>query len=156
MAIKFYTEEGLKNIKNELQRLKNQERQKIANIIAEAREKGDLSENAEYDAAKDQQAILEYKIKELELEIGEARVLTSEQIDDSKVGILSKVTAFNYFLNKEVIYEIVSTHEIDILKNKISALSPIAKALMGKKVDDVIFVNVPAGEMKIKILKIEY
>lgn len=156
MAIKFYTEEGLKNIKNELQRLKNEERQKIANIIAEAREKGDLSENAEYDAAKDQQAVLEYKIKELELEIGEARVLTSEQIDNSKVGVLSKVTAFNYFLNKEVIYEIVSTHEIDILKNKISALSPIAKALMGKKVDDVIFVNVPAGEMKIKILKIEY
>lgn len=156
MAIKFYTEEGLKNIKNELQRLKNEERQKIANIIAEAREKGDLSENAEYDAAKDQQAVLEYKIKELELEIGEARVLTSEQIDNSKVGVLSKVTAFNYFLNKEVIYEIVSTHEIDILKNKISALSPIAKALMGKKVDDIIFVNVPAGEMKIKILKIEY
>jgi transcription elongation factor GreA len=155
MAIKFYTEEGLKNIKNELQRLKNQERQKIANIIAEAREKGDLSENAEYDAAKDEQAVLEYKIKELELEIGEARVLTSEQIDNSKVGVLSKVTAFNYFLNKEVIYEIVSTHEIDIMKNKISALSPIAKALMGKKVDDVIFVNVPAGEMKIKILKIE-
>lgn len=156
MSIVYYSEEGLKNLKKRLNYLKTEKRQEVIDAISDAREKGDLKENSEYDAAKDAQAKLELEIKKLEKEIGNARVKSSKDIDISIVDILSKVTVLNKKIQKEFTYEIVAEHEVDLLKDKISSKSPIAKALIGKKVGDSVLAEVPAGTLNLEILKIEY
>ena len=152
--ISYYTEDGLKKLKDELHKLKTVERTRVAQEIAEARAKGDLSENAEYDAAKEFQYHLEGKIKTLEILVGNARVMSQDEIDLSKVGLLSKVTVLNKKVNKIFEYNIVATHEADLKLGKISIDSPIAKAMLGKSVGDVAIAEVPAGNLELEILKI--
>ena len=154
--ISYYTEQGLKKLKDELNQLKDVERPKASNAIAEARDKGDLSENAEYDAAKDAQGHLEHRIKQLESIVGDARVLDINAIDTSKVGILSFVRIKNLKTNAEVKYQLVAEEEANLAFGKISVKSPIGKGLLGKKKGDLAVMNVPAGEVKFKILEISY
>ena len=154
--IAYYTEEGLNKLKEELGQLKTVERQKVAEDISEARSKGDLSENAEYDAAKEHQHFLEKRIKELEIIVGNARIMQRAEIDLSKVGLLSKVTVLNKKINSEFTYSIVSTHEADLKQNKISSDSPIAKAILGKSVGEVGIVETPSGKFNLEVLKIEF
>jgi transcription elongation factor GreA len=154
-TISYYTEEGLQKIKQELQKLKTIDRKKVVQDISEAREKGDLSENAEYDAAKEAQSILEKKIKKLEILVGNARILTKADIDTSKVSMLSKVTILNKKLNKQYVYNIVSPMEADIKADKISSESPIAKGLMGKNIGETTTVETPSGPLVFEIVNIE-
>lgn len=150
----YLTQEGYDRILAELDHLKSDGRQEAARAIAEAREKGDLSENAEYDAAKDAQGMLELKINELEKALANARIIDESQIDTSKVTVLSRVRMKNLKVNKEVEYMLVSESEANIKEKKISVSSPIGEGLLGKKVGDVAVVNTPAGEMKFEILEI--
>lgn len=152
--ISYYTKEGLDKLKNELAELKSKGRADIARQIAEARDKGDLSENAEYDAAKDAQGHLEAKIAQLEDLVGNARLLDETNIDISKVSILSKVTIKNKKNGASVSYMLVSEEEADLKKGKISTMSPIGKGLLGKKVGDVATIKTPAGEMEFEIVEI--
>lgn len=152
--ISYYTKEGLDKLKNELAELKSKGRADIARQIAEARDKGDLSENAEYDAAKDAQGHLEAKIAQLEDLVGNARLLDETNIDISKVSILSKVTIKNKKNGASVCYMLVSEEEADLKKGKISTMSPIGKGLLGKKVGDVATIKTPAGEMEFEIVEI--
>lgn len=152
--IKYYTPEGLQKLKDELQQLVMVERPSISRQIAEARDKGDLSENAEYDAAKDAQAMLEMKISKLENIIANARVLDDQEIDNSKAFILSTVVIFNHNLNKDLTYVLVAPEEADHKLGKISIQSPIGKAIIGKSVGDIVDVEVPAGTIKIEIKSI--
>lgn len=152
--ISYYTKEGLDKLKNELAELKSKGRADIARQIAEARDKGDLSENAEYDAAKDAQGHLEAKIAQLEDLVGNARLLDETNIDISKVSILSKVTIKNKKNGALVSYMLVSEEEADLKKGKISTMSPIGKGLLGKKVGDVATIKTPAGEMEFEIVEI--
>lgn len=152
--IKYFTEEGLNKLKAQLQHLITVERPAIARQISEARDKGDLSENAEYDAAKDAQAMLEYKIAQIQEDISCAKIIDESKIDTSKVLILSKVKLLNLQNNKEVSYTIVPDNEADFKLGKISISSPIAKGLLGKSVDDQVDITVPAGVMKFKIIEI--
>jgi len=152
--ISYYTKEGLDKLKNELAELKSKGRADIARQIAEARDKGDLSENAEYDAAKDAQGHLEAKIAQLEDLVGNARLLDETNIDTSKVSILSKVTIKNKKNGASVSYMLVSEEEADLKKGKISTMSPIGKGLLGKKVGDVATIKTPAGEMEFEIVEI--
>lgn len=152
--IKYYTEEGLKALKEELNHLMYVERQKISQQIAEARDKGDLSENAEYEAAKEQQGLLELKITKLQDLIYNARILDESKIDLSKVLLFSSVKVKNKTLKKEFTYTIVPETESDIKIMKISVTSPIAKGLLGKKVGDEVEIQVPAGKMILEILEI--
>lgn len=154
MDIRYFTKDGLDGLKLKLHALKTKERAKIAMQIAEAREKGDLSENAEYDAAKEAQGMLEMHISQLENELSNARILDESQIDTSKVMILSKVKLKNVASSKEVIYMIVSEKEADLKTGKISVTSPIAKGLLGKIVGDVTEIIVPSGKMTFEILDI--
>ncbi len=147
MAIKYYTPEGLEQMKQELHQLKTKGRADMAKQIAEAREKGDLSENAEYDAAKEAQGLLEMRIAQLETELGQARLLDESKIDVSKVMILSKVKIKHLKLNKAVTYMIVSDQEANVRKGKISIKSPIAKGLLGKKVGEKANVVLPNGRV---------
>lgn len=152
--ISYYTEEGLEKLKDELAQLEGVERPKISAQIAEARDKGDLSENAEYDAAKEAQGMLEMKISKLKETIANARVVDGSQLDDSKVLILSTVKIKNV-ANKAVMdYTIVAENEADLKARKISVDSPIGKGLLGKSVGDVAEVEVPNGVMKFEILEI--
>ncbi|MDH3708590.1 MAG: transcription elongation factor GreA [Cyclobacteriaceae bacterium] len=153
-GISYYTEEGLQKLKDELNKLKTKGRSDIAKQIAEARDKGDLSENAEYDAAKDAQGLLELKIAKLEEVVGNARVIDESQIDTSKVSILSKVKIKNVKNGMEITYTIVSEEEADLKAQKISIRSPIGQGLLGKKVGDVAKIIAPAGEIKFKVLDI--
>lgn len=153
--ISYYTEEGLQKLKQELQHLKTVGRKNAAQEISEAREKGDLSENAEYDAAKEAQSHMEKKIKDLEIAIGNARVLSESDIDTSKVGMLSRVTVLNKKLRKEFVYNIVATKEANLKEGKISIESPIAKGLLGKCVGEAAIVVIPAGTLEFEIMKIE-
>lgn len=155
MKTQYLSEEGYENLKKELRHLKIHERKKIANDIAEARAKGDLSENAEYDAAKEAQGKLEDKITRLENTLAHARILDESKVDTSKVYLLSTVTILNKNVNKEMTYSIVAPQEADFKANKISSESPIGKALMGKEVGDEVEVDVPAGKLKLEIKKIE-
>ena len=141
-------------MKQELHELKTIERPAASKAIAEAREKGDLKENAEYDAAKEAQGILEAKIKYLEGVIATARILDESNIDSSRVSILTKVTVTNLNTNKSVTYQIVSEKEASLKDGKISVTSPIGKGLLGKVVGEIAEVNVPAGIIKFKIEKI--
>lgn len=144
----------MQKLKEELNKLKSKGRSDIAKQIAEARDKGDLSENAEYDAAKDAQGLLELKISKLEEVVGNARVIDESKIDTSKVSILSKVKIKNKKNGMEVTYTIVSEEEADLKDGKISVKSPIGKGLLGKKVGDVAKIQVPAGKMDFEVLEI--
>ena len=152
--IKYYTEEGLNALKEELDQLMYVERKKISQQIAEARDKGDLSENVEYEAAKEQQGLLEVKITKLQELVYNARVLDESQLDTSKVFIFSSVKVKNKNINKEMTYTIVPETEADIKTMKISVSSPIAKGLLGKKIGDVVEIDVPAGKIILEILDI--
>ncbi len=154
--IQSYTEEGLRKLKDELQELKTKGRHDIAKQIAEARDKGDLSENAEYDAAKDAQGLLELKISKLEEVVGNARVLDNSKMDTSKVGILSTVKIKNVKNGMTVSYTLVSEEEADLKSNKISLASPFGKGLLGKKVGEIAQVNAPAGVVEFEVLDISY
>lgn len=150
-AILYVTKETLEKMKLELVQLKTVERPAASRAIAEAREKGDLKENAEYDAAKEAQGILEAKMKKLEGDLAAARVLDESNVDISKVSILTKVTLTNLITNKIVTYQIVSEKEADLKLSKISITSPIGKGLMGKVIGDIAEVQVPAGLLKFKV-----
>ena len=152
--VSYYTEEGLKKLRGELNTLKDIERPKISNAIAEARDKGDLSENAEYDAAKEAQGMLEMKISKLEETLSGARLIDESQLDISKVLALSKVKIKNESNGMEMDYMIVADGEADLASGKISINSPIGKGLLGKSVGDIAEINVPNGILKFKILKI--
>ncbi len=150
----YYTEEGLEKLKADLDQLKTVERTNVARQIAEARDKGDLSENAEYDAAKEAQGLLEAKIAKMEAEFSKARILDESQIDTSKVLIMSKVTIKNSANGAKMTYTIVPESEADLKSKKISISSPIAKGLLGKEVGDTAKIQVPNGLMKFEIVDI--
>lgn len=152
--VAYYTKEGLDRLKNELNELKTKGRSDIAKQIAEARDKGDLSENAEYDAAKDAQGHLEAKIAQLEEVVGNARVIDEGSIDTSKVSILSKVKIKNKKNGASFSYMLVSEEEADLKANKISVQSPIGKGLLGKKVGDSAKIQTPGGEIEFQIMEI--
>lgn len=150
----YMTQEGYDKLVADLDELKSNGRQKVANAIAEAREKGDLSENAEYDAAKDAQGMLELKINELEKVMANARVLDASQLDNSKVTVLSKVRIKSKKINKEITYHLVSETEADLKAKKISVTSPMGEGLLGKKVGEIAVVSTPNGDMEFEILEI--
>jgi transcription elongation factor GreA len=150
-GIQYVTKETLEAMRAELQKMKGVDRPAAARAIAEAREKGDLRENAEYDAAKEAQGILEAKIAQLEGQIATARIIDASEVDTSKVSILTKVKLTNLGTKKQVTYQIVSEKEADLKAGKISVTSPIGKGLLGKTVGDVAEVNVPAGVLKFKV-----
>ena len=152
--IAYFTQEGYDKIAEELEDLKTRGRAEAAKAIAEAREKGDLSENAEYDAAKDAQGMLEMKIHGLESSIVNAQIIDSSKVDTSQVSILTRVTIKNLKVNREVTYQIVSESEADLKAKKLSIDSPIGKGLVGKKIGDVADIQTPAGMMKFEILDI--
>src|SRR6476620_2002634 len=147
----YVTKETFEKMREELQRMKGVERPAASRAIAEAREKGDLKENAEYDAAKEAQGMLEAKIKQLEGVLATARIVDEENIDTSKVSILTKVTVTNLNTKKQVTYQIVSEKEADLKLGKISAFSPIGKGLLGKAIGEVAEVTAPAGVVKFKV-----
>jgi transcription elongation factor GreA len=150
----YYTEEGLQKLKDELNQLRDVERPSISRQIAEARDKGDLSENAEYDAAKEAQGLLEMKIAKLEEVVANARVLDTDQLDVSKVMVLSTVRLKNPANGMEFQYTFVSESEADLKAGKISVGSPIGKGLLGKEVGDLAEIQVPNGIMKLEVLEI--
>ena len=154
MSIAYYTAEGLKKLKEDLHQLKSVERPKISQQIAEARDKGDLSENAEYDAAKEAQGLLEARIAKMEDLVANARLIDESQVDNSKVYILSKVKIQNKKNNAIVEYTLVAENEANLAEKKISVDSPIGKGLLGKKVGDLAQVQVPAGLIDFEILDI--
>lgn len=150
----YLTKEGYEKLVNEVEELKTTERRKIARAIAEAREKGDLSENAEYDAAKEAQGLLEAKISEMDKVLANARVLDESQIDTSKVTILSNVTIKNLKTKKQLTYKIVSETEANLKEKKISVGSPIGKSLLGKTIGEVANVITPGGQIDFEVLDI--
>lgn len=150
----YLTKEGLENLKNQLSHLKRVERPAISAQIAEARDKGDLSENAEYDAAKEAQGLLELKISKMEATLSEAVVIDESQLEKDKVLILSKVKLKNINNGMEVEYTIVPENEADLREKKISVESPIGKGLLGKKKGDVAEIQVPSGMMKFEVIEI--
>jgi len=153
-TISYYTEEGLQKLKEELEQLKFVERPSISNQIAEARDKGDLSENAEYDAAKEAQGMLEMKIAKLEAMYASARIIDESQLDTDKVLALSIVKIKNLSTKKEMTFTLVAESEADVKTGKISISSPIGTGLLGKKVGEIAEITVPAGLMKFEIIHI--
>jgi transcription elongation factor GreA len=152
--ISYYTAEGLKKLKDDLHNMKTVQRPSISNQIAEARDKGDLSENAEYDAAKEAQGLLEMKISKLEAIVSNARLIDETHMDNSKVFILSKVTIKNVVNNAEMQYTLVAENEADLKEKKISVDSPIGKGLLGKTKGEIADVQTPNGIMKFEIIDI--
>jgi len=152
--VSYYTKEGLENLKEELQRLKTTGRSDISKQIAEARDKGDLSENAEYDAAKEAQGLHEAKISKMQEMLSNARLLDESKLDVSKVLALSIVKIKNTKNGATMSYQLVSESEADLKAGKISVLSPIAQGLLGKQVGDKTEITVPAGKMEFEILEI--
>ena len=150
----YLSEQGYEDLKNELHKLKTVDRPNVINQIAEARDKGDLSENAEYDAAKEAQGLLEARIAKLEIDLSNARIIDESKLDSSKVSLLSNVTIKNLSNGSEMSYTIVSESEADLSQKKISASSPIGKGLIGKKVGDIADIVVPNGTIKFEIVKI--
>ena len=150
----YLTAEGYKKLKDELDHMRSVERPAASAAIAEARDKGDLSENAEYDAAREAQGMLEMKIAQMEATLASARIIDETKIDRSKVQILSKVTLLNHNNNRQVVYTIVAEHEANLREGKLAIGTPIAKALLGKKKGEVVEVTVPAGVLKFEILDI--
>lgn len=153
--VQYLSQEGFNKLEAELKDLKTRGRREIADDIAEARAKGDLSENAEYDAAKEAQGHMEDRITKLEDILANARVVDAKDLDLSKVRVLTKVTILNKNVNKEMQYTLVSANEADFKKGKISVDSPIGKALLGKEVGEIVHVDVPAGKLELEIKKIE-
>ncbi len=154
MALSYVTEAGMQKLKAELERLINIERPSISQQIAEARDKGDLSENAEYDAAKEAQGLLEMRIAKRQETLANSRIIDETKLDNSSVQILSKVRVKNTKNGAEMTYTIVSESEADMKAMKISISTPIAKGLLGKKVGDVVEVTVPAGVMPFEVVEI--
>ena len=154
MGINYYTQEGLDKLRSELNQLKDVERPNASRAIAEARDKGDLSENAEYDAAKEAQGLLELKISKLEETLSNARLIDESQLDTSKILVLSKVKIKNQLNGLTVEYQLVAESEADLKSGKISVNSPIGKGLLGKSVGDVAEISVPSGKLKFEILSI--
>jgi transcription elongation factor GreA len=152
--VNYVTKDTFAQMQAELQHMKGVERPAASKAIAEAREKGDLKENAEYDAAKEAQGLLEAKIKQLETVIATARIVDESTIDTSKVSILTKVTLTNLNTKKQVTYQIVSEKEANLKEQKISASSPIGNGLLGKVVGEIAEIKVPAGMIKFKVEKI--
>ncbi|WCL82979.1 transcription elongation factor GreA [Saprospira sp. CCB-QB6] len=153
--ISYMTREGYNKLKKELEELKTVERQKVAQQIAEAREKGDLSENAEYDAAKEAQGLLELKINQMEAVMANARIVDGADLDASKVVVLSTVKMKNLKTKKTMSYTLVSESEADLKAKKISVNSPIGKGLLGKAVGDIADIQTPGGIMQVEILDIK-
>jgi transcription elongation factor GreA len=151
----YLTREGLKKMTDELRSMKTKERTKVAAAIAEAREKGDLSENAEYDAAKDAQGHLEARIAKLEQSISVARIVDESQIDPSKALILSNVTVLNSSTNSKQTFKLVAAEEASFAEGKISVSSPIGKGLLGKSVGDKVDIPIPAGKVTFEIVSID-
>ena len=154
MATNYVTANGLQKLKEELQHLESVERPRVIAAIAEAREKGDLSENAEYDAAKEEQGVLESRIAMLKAKIMDARIIDETDINTDEVQILTKVRLQNLKPGQEKVYQLVTEGEANILEGKIATTTPIAKGLLGKKVGDTAEVIVPAGKLEFKILEI--
>ena len=152
--VSYYTADGLKKLRNELQQLKDVERVKASKAIAEARDKGDLSENAEYDAAKEAQGMLEMRISKLEETLAGARLIDASQLDNSKALVLSNVKIKNQANGMELTYLLVADGEADLAAGKISVNSPIGKGLLGKSVGDIAEIQVPNGVIKFEILEI--
>ncbi|RYG30255.1 MAG: transcription elongation factor GreA [Chitinophagaceae bacterium] len=150
-SVLYVSKDALEQMKEELTRMRTVERPAAAAAIAEAREKGDLKENAEYDAAKEAQGLLEARIKKLEAEVASARVLEAENVDTSKVSIMTKVKITNMKTKKQVTYQIVSETEADLKQSKISITSPIGQGLLGREPGEVVEVAIPAGTVKFKI-----
>ena len=153
--VSYYTIDGFKKLKDELNHLKDVERPLASNAIAEARDKGDLSENAEYDAAKEAQGMLEMKISKLEEVLANARIIDESQLDTSKVLVLSKVQIKNLSNNMMMDYTLVAESEADLKSRKISVNSPIGKGLLGKKVGQIAKINVPNGTLEFEIVSIK-
>lgn len=154
MSVSYLTIEALQRLKEELYHLKNVERPKASKAIAEARDKGDLSENAEYDAAKDAQGLLELRISKLEDVVANSRIIDESKIDLSMVAVMSKVKILNHNTKKEVLYTLVAESEADLKTGKISVSSPIGKGLLGKKIGEIALVQVPVGTLKLQVLEI--
>ncbi|HEX5001357.1 MAG TPA: transcription elongation factor GreA [Bacteroidia bacterium] len=152
--VNYYTEDGLKKLQEELSHLKTIERPSISKQIAEAREKGDLSENAEYDAAKEAQGLLELKISKMEEVLANARLIDESKIDLSKVSVMSIVRIRNLSNKAEMSYTLVAETEADLKSGKISVTSPIGKGLLGKKQGEVVDIEVPSGIVKFEIVEI--
>ena len=156
MAVTYMSEEGYKKILEEINYLESVERPKASAAIAEAREKGDLSENAEYDAAKENQGKLESKIAMLKDQVANARIIDASKLSADKIQILSKVRLLNKKMNKEMTYTIVAESEANFREGKISVQTPIAKALLNHKVGDIVEVKVPAGVQQLEVLEIGF
>jgi len=154
MKVSYYTAEGLKKLRDELNQLKDVERPRASQAIAEARDKGDLSENAEYDAAKEAQGLLEMKIAKLEELVANARIIDESQLDVNKVLVLSTVKMRNLANKMEITYTLVAESEADLKAGKISVSSPIGKGLLGKSVGEIAEIKVPNGTLKMEILEI--
>ena len=152
--VSYYTAEGLKKLKDELDQLKSVERPKASQAIADARDKGDLSENAEYDAAKEAQGLLELKIAKIEEVVANARLIDESQLDTTKVLVLSTVRIKNVANKMEIKYTLVAESEADLKAGKISVTSPIGKGLLGKSVGDIADIQVPNGTMQFEVLEI--
>ena len=152
--ISYYTEEGLKNLKDELAQLEQVERPRVSQEIADARDKGDLSENAEYHAAKEEQSLLEFKIAKLKNVVANARVIDESQLDTSKILIHSVVKIKNLINKMEFSYTLVADSETDVRNGKLSVNSPIGKGLLGKEVGDVAEIQVPNGIMKFEVVEV--
>ena len=150
----YLTEEGMNNLKKEIEQLTSVERPSISKQIAEARDKGDLSENAEYDAAKEAQGLLEMKISQLQQKLAKARLIDESRIDIEKVQLLNKVRIKNLKNNAEMTYTIVSETEANLKERKIDINTPIAKGLLGKKKGDIVEITVPSGVMEFEIIEI--
>ena len=152
--VSYYTEEGLKKLRDELNHLKDVERPKASDAIAEARDKGDLSENAEYDAAKEAQGLLELRISKMEETLSNARLIDEAALDNSKVLVLSTVEVKNKANGMQMTYTLVAQSEADLASGKISVDSPIGKGMLGKKVGDIAEIQVPNGTIQLEIISI--
>lgn len=150
----YLTAEGYKKLKDELDHMRSVERPASSAAIAEARDKGDLSENAEYDAAREAQGLLELRIAKAEAVLNNARIIDETKINTDKVQILNKLTLLNHNTKKQVVYTLVSENEANLREGKLSISTPIAKALLGKAKGDIVEVEVPAGTLKFEILDI--
>lgn len=153
--VSYYTKEGLNKLRDELNYLKDVERPKASNAIGEARDKGDLSENAEYDAAKEAQGLLEMRISKMDEIMANARLIDESQLDTSKVLVLSKVVIKNLNNQMQMNYTLVAESEADLKSGKISVTSPIGKGLLGKKVGEIAELTVPNGALKFEIISID-
>ena len=152
--VSYYTEEGLKKLRYELNKLRDIERPKASQAIAEARDKGDLSENAEYDAAKEAQGMLEMQIAKLENTLANARIINESELDNSRVLVLSNVEVKNKANSLVMKYKLVAQSEADLKSGKISVESPIGKGLLGKKVGEIAKISVPSGSIELEIVSI--